>query len=134
MKLFKSKGFDTIIGTNLVVNGDVILHGTTVVDGFIDGCMVHKDPNAPVESTTILIVNRKATIRVTHDVTTDVLEVAGDLIAGTVDAHTLVVKDGGSITAAEIAYGTLRVEGAGKVEGSLRQRDTPQTKAAGGPL
>lgn len=120
--LFKAQGFDTIIGKGLVVNGEMILNGTCVIEGTFNGYGIRSDQNAQFAAHSALVVN--GNVNVTDVVISDELMITGNVTACTVRVEgTLAIKSGGMLKATTIYYRTLVAEPDAAIIGELRHLD-----------
>lgn len=106
---FKTKGFDTIISKGMTVTGDLGLAKgtTTVVDGEICGGSI--STQAGIAQPTCLVVNGSASMK--HNIEVHNVTVTGNLVCDTlIVSGILAVKNGASVRANTIKYGSLVVE------------------------
>lgn len=123
MSIFKTKGFDTLIGKDNVFRGELVLNGVCVVDGFFDGSFIKSDQNADVKSKAgdTLIVNGVVNVNVVecHNLTVCGGVTATDIVV----EGTLAVKGNAKITAKTIYYRTLVTEPGVVILGELKHLD-----------
>jgi cytoskeletal protein CcmA (bactofilin family) len=122
MSIFKTKGFDSIIGKGMVVSGDVVLNGICVVDGHVSGNSIKTGQNSETKARNVLIVN--GTVSVKEVITADDLTITGVVIACTVRVEgTLAIKAGCILKASCIHYRTLVAEPGAVIFGEMRHLD-----------
>lgn len=109
---FKQSGFDTIIGTETSINGNIAigLKQTVVVQGTVTGKYISDGgANGEVTSNGTLVVNGKVFIE--GDITVHNVTVTGKLVCKTLTIEgTLAIKSGAMITADQIFYRDLVIE------------------------
>jgi cytoskeletal protein CcmA (bactofilin family) len=114
----KQRGFDSLIGANVAINGcdELILteSSTTVIAGQLAGGSITARGSA-----TELVISGSAILA--GDISVDSLTVAGKVVVdGTVRAPTLLtIKRGGQLVAKTIQYTNIVVESEARVEGQL---------------
>lgn len=122
MSIFKSKGFDTLIGKDTVIKGLMVLNGSTVIDGHFDGESIHSDRNADAKQKDTLHVNGTVTVEkviISHDLT-----VCGSVTAKEVRVEgTLAVKGTAKLTADVVYYRTLVIEPGAVILAQLKHLD-----------
>lgn len=123
MSIFKTKGFDSIIGKNMFVRGDLMVppDHVLVVDGIVSGnSLLMTDP--AVASKATVIVN--GTVDATGTVAVCNITVCGALSAKEVRAErTLAVKAGCQLRAETIYYRELVVEPGAVILGQMKHLD-----------
>lgn len=120
---FKSKGFDTLISKNTIIDGMLfVCSGESVqVDGNVRGAVISSEDVSAISAGDTLLfvsgnVNSHALVEV-HNVT----------ITGTVRCKVirvkgqLSIKDNGVLIAEEIYYGSLVVEQDASINGSMKK-------------
>lgn len=120
----KAKGFDTIIGPGVNLNGAMSLapHSTTVLE--CSGSMesIHRrdnfDETVNVEIRSIMTVDR-------IDVST--LTVASLLTVRELTCDTLIVLKGGCITAESVTADNMEIQRGGRVYGKIQQGGSNDT-------
>lgn len=114
--IFKSEGFDTIIGKDTMLVGELCFSGNTVVDGQIEGISVKQNTIEPRKST--LHVNGSVKVQ-------DVIVINNLTICGTVCAKevrvegTLAIKNGCKLKAERIFYRNLVAEPGAVIIGEM---------------
>lgn len=104
--IFKTTGFDSIIGEGTAIHGPISVSGTLVVNGKVTEGVI----TSPEQS------KSKAVVLINGDVQVDVIEVDDLTVCGTVIAQKIVVrgvlavKGTAKLTAATIYYQSLVVE------------------------
>lgn len=123
MNIFKTKGFDTVIGQGVKITGQVsVTNGSVMVidsGAIVAGDIFQKDTN--VVDNTVLEVHGEATGPMIH--------VSNITITGTVTTNriwvegTLALKSGAALNAAEIYYRNLVIEPGALVHGTMLHLD-----------
>ena len=120
MSIFKTKGFDTIIGKDVTLVGELSFSGTVVVDGFINGVSIKQ--NAVDKKPSSMLVN--GTVQVTDVVISDDLTITGTVTAKEVRVEgTLAIKSGCMLKADRILYRTLVAEPGAIILGAMAHLD-----------
>ena len=120
MSIFKTKGFDTIIGKDVTLVGELCFSGTVVIDGFINGVSVRQNTVDPKPSS--ILVN--GTVQVTDVIISDDLTITGTVIAKEVRVEgTLAIKSGCKVQAERILYRTLVAEPGAIILGAMAHLD-----------
>lgn len=124
MSIFQSKGFDTYIGKQTSLNGDVNFVGETVVDGIIVGRKIaHSDPKNKAS----LMIN--GTVEVETIVSSANIVVNGVATADDITVHgVLAIHRGAKVNAKRIFYKQLVIQTGARLEGQMICLDSP-TKA-----
>lgn len=118
MSIFKTKGFDSIIGKNLTVTGDMDLQGTVVIDGTFNGGKILSADS----KTGVLVVN--GTVNVETVVLTSELTITGTVTAREVRVEgTLALKSKCMLKADKIYYRNLVVEPGAVILGEMLHLD-----------
>jgi len=122
MSIFNPKGFDTIIGKDVVITGVMVLNGTVVIDGHFSGQSIHSTQNIENKKRNVLHVNGTVDVQdviLSHDLT-----VTGTVTAKEVRVEgTLAVKAGAKVKADAIFYRTLMVEPGAVLLGPMMHLD-----------
>jgi cytoskeletal protein CcmA (bactofilin family) len=108
---FKQSGFDTIIGTETSINGNVNigLKQTVIVQGTVTGKYISGGDDGEFASSGTLVVNGKVFIE--GDITVHNVTVTGKLVCKTLTVEgTLAIKSGAMITADQVFYRDLVIE------------------------
>ncbi len=122
MSIFKTKGFDTIIGKGNVITGKLTLNGTCVIDGVFNGESIRSDQNADTKAKGVLIVN--GSVDVLDVVISDDLTITGSVTAKEVRVEgTLAIKSGCIVKAGRILYRTLVAEPGAVILGVMAHLD-----------
>lgn len=117
---FKRTGFDTLISKGTTIEGMLFIEGTTIVEGVVRGQTIQHGTNAGGAT---LVVNGE--VNITEDI-----RVQNVTITGTVRCKILVVdgvlavKDGASVFAETIKYGSLVVEPKASLNGTMSRNGT----------
>lgn len=120
MSIFKTKGFDTIIGKDVTLVGELCFSGTVVIDGFINGVSIKQ--NTVDKKPSSMLVN--GTVQVTDVVISDDLTITGSLTAKEVRVEgTLAIKSGCKVQAERILYRTLVAEPGAIILGAMAHLD-----------
>ena len=121
MNIFKTKGFDTIIGKNTVVTGSMVLYGTCVIDGVFTGESIRSDQNADAKTKNTLVINGPVSV---NTINVDDLTVTGNVYAKEVRVEgTLAIKSGCQLKADRILYRTLVAEPDAVILGAMAHLD-----------
>lgn len=110
---FKRAGFDTLISKGTVIEGMLFIEGTTIVEGVVRGQTIQEGK----DSGTLVIsgeVNITEDIRVQNVTITGTLRCKMLIVPGV-----LAVKDGASVFAELIKYGSLVVEPKAMLNGTM---------------
>ena len=122
MSIFKTKGFDSIISKGTTITGEMVLDGTTVIDGTFAGESIRSDLSADRKSKNVLIVN--GTVNVKSVVISNDLTITGGVHAKEVRVEgTLAIKAGCRLQADAIYYRTLVAEPGAVILGEMRHLD-----------
>lgn len=124
---FKRAGFDTLISKNTTIEGRILLDGgeTTILDGKMSGTSIAQFSS---DKPSTLIINGEA------ESLTDVI-VANVTVTGTLSCRNLevsgilAVKNGGTVHAGNIRYGSLVVEPTANLNGLMRRIEKDSMKA-----
>jgi cytoskeletal protein CcmA (bactofilin family) len=117
---FKTQGFDTVIGKDTTLVGELCFSGVTVVDGSINGTSIKQNAVEPKKSA--LIVN--GTVDVKEVIITDDLTISGSVKACTVRVRgTLAIRSGCVLQATTIYYQNLVAEPGAVILGEMRHFD-----------
>ena len=120
MSIFKTKGFDTIIGKDITLVGELSFSGTVVIDGFINGTSIKQ--NTVERKPSSILVN--GTVQVTDVVISDDLTITGTVTAKEVRVEgTLAIKSGCKLQAERILYRTLVAEPGAIILGAMAHLD-----------
>lgn len=104
MNPFKRKGFDSIIGSNLNLLGDLHVQGTTVLDGTISGGTIVQ----ATEDATLII---GGSVLLTGDLRVDNVTLTGTVLCNELIVKgTLALKKGSKLTAKRVKYQHLVME------------------------
>jgi len=118
MSIFKSKGFDTLIGKGTTVNGLLNISGTVQVDGVVNSDRIQPAPD-----------QKQVRLHVNGGLDATEVEVFDFTLNGSADVETLrvegtlAVKSGATLKAKTIYYRTLVVEPGCVMHGELRHLD-----------
>lgn len=120
---FKRCGFDSIISKGLEIDGDITLKlGTTLeIEGAVRGRFVHMgiDETASIEKETTLVVSTSGSV-IVDSVKIKNLIISGIVICDSIEIFgTLMIKDGGTVTANRIVYQNLVIEKNAKITGNM---------------
>jgi cytoskeletal protein CcmA (bactofilin family) len=112
---FKRTGFDTLISKGTTLEGMLFIEGVTVIEGCVRGQTIQQGTDA---TSATLVVSGEVNIA-------DDIRVQNVTITGTLRCRTLVVegvlavKDGASVFAETIKYGSLVVEPKASLNGTM---------------
>lgn len=117
---FKSTGFDTIVGKDTMLVGELCFSGSTVIDGTVSGTSIKQ--NAVDVKKSSLHVN--GTVEVTDVIVINDLTVCGNVTASIVRVEgILAIKSGCRLKADTIYYRTLVAEPDAVIIGQLCHLD-----------
>ena len=121
---FKRAGFDTLISKGTVIEGMLFIEGTTIVEGVVRGQTIQQ-----------VVDTKGATLVVSGEVNiADDIRVQNVTITGTLRCKTLIVggvlavKDGASVFAEIIKYGSLVVEPKASLNGRMEHNGAEQAE------
>lgn len=117
--IFRSKGFDSIIGAGTTVSGNLYIEGAMQVDGTLNCVDVMGHDGS-------LHLNGKADVvqlQVKDLTVCGVLKVKDLIVIGT-----LAVKKGATLDAGQISYTTLVIEPGALISGNLQQLKVEDAK------
>lgn len=119
MSIFKTKGFDTLIGKGTNFSGDIDIQGAVVIDGTFRGGYIRTASGGG-----------KATLMVNGEAKVDTIILADDLtVCGSVKAEEiriegiLAIKGEAKVNATTIYYRTLVIEPGAVINGQLKHLD-----------
>lgn len=117
---FKSTGFDTIVGKDTMLVGELSFSGSTVVDGVIRGSSI-KQNTVDVKKSSLHV---NGTVEVEDVIVINDLTVCGTVTAKSVRVEgTLAIKAGCNLKADTIYYRMLVAEPGAVIIGQLRHLD-----------
>jgi cytoskeletal protein CcmA (bactofilin family) len=123
---FKRTGFDTLISKGTVLEGMLFIEGTTIIEGCVRGSTIQECLESKDKST--LVVNGQANI--TEDICVPNVTITGLVRCKTlVVPGVLAVKDGASVFAEIIKYGSLVVEPKASLNGTMEHIGATTEKA-----
>lgn len=134
--MFKSKSnqslgqsvesFETIIGSSIRVDGNLLLRSSLRIDGLVNGNILQEDG---CEAT--VAIAKGATV--TGDIRAKHVIVSGNLQGNIFSSDRVELLDTAFVSG-DITYGTLGMQVGAKLEGKLRQADGESSSQAAGAL
>lgn len=119
--IFKTRGFDTLLGKNATLNGSLLLTGATVIDGVFTGDHIKVLSTDTTSEKAKLSVNGSVTCQ---EITIDDLYVSGHVKAQQVRVTgTLAIKAGCVLRADDIYYQYMVAEPGAVIIGRLHHLD-----------
>jgi cytoskeletal protein CcmA (bactofilin family) len=110
---FKRTGFDTLISKGTVLEGMLFIEGTAIIEGVVRGQTIQEG-----KSPSTLVVNGE--VNITEDIRVQNVTITGTLRCKTLVVNgVLAVKDGASVFAETIKYGSLVVEPKASLNGTM---------------
>jgi cytoskeletal protein CcmA (bactofilin family) len=123
---FKRTGFDTLISKGTTLEGMLFIEGTTIIEGCVRGSTIQEAVESKDKST--LVVNGQANI--TEDIRVQNLTITGFVRCKLLIVNgVLAVKDGASVFAEYIKYGSLVVEPKASLNGTMEHIGAATEKA-----
>jgi cytoskeletal protein CcmA (bactofilin family) len=123
---FKRTGFDTLISKGTTLEGMLFIEGTTIIEGCVRGSTIQEAVESKDKST--LVVNGQANI--TEDIRVQNLTITGLVRCKLLIVNgVLAVKDGASVFAEYIKYGSLVVEPKASLNGTMEHIGAATEKA-----
>ena len=123
---FKRTGFDTLISKGTTIEGMLFIEGTTIVEGEVRGQTIQQGSDA---KSATLVVN--GAVNITEDIRVQNVTITGTLRCKTLVVDgVLAVKDGASVFAELIKYGSLVVEPKASLNGTMSRNGTEDTVKA----
>lgn len=119
---FKRTGFDTLISKGTTIEGMLFIEGTTIVEGIVRGQTIQESKGST------LVVNGE--VNITEDIRVQNVTITGSLRCKTLVVDgVLAVKDGASVFAELIKYGSLVVEPKASLNGMMERIGIDVVKA-----
>lgn len=134
MSIFRSRGFDSLIGKGSTVSGEFIIAADTtlVIDGVMDATVLHaeiKNEDKVAMKTTLHVNGMLTMLAASTSNTPAIINVPNVIIAGKVTCDeirvegTLAIKAGAQLKAKTILYRSLIIETGAVVHGQMCHLD-----------
>jgi cytoskeletal protein CcmA (bactofilin family) len=121
---FKRTGFDTLISKGTTLEGMLFIEGVTVIEGCIRGSTIQSSDS----KVSTLVVNGQ--VNITEDIRVQNVTITGQVRCKILVVEgVLAVKDGASVFAETIKYGSLVVEPKASLNGTMSHLSADVEKA-----